>query len=112
MFESALRLFAVVASLFVILSYGLFAMDQLGGASARQTAAVETADQVAVPKPEHRKDGPRKCIDSGAQILLRPFEGLAPGGNAWAQRTLPTLLALFLYGFGLAFLARYTRGLT
>jgi hypothetical protein len=109
MFESALRLFAVVASLFVLLSYGLFAMDQLGGASARQTAAVETADQVAVPKPEHTKDQPRKFIDSGAQILLRPFESLAPEGNAWAQRTLPTLLALFLYGFGLLFLARYVR---
>jgi hypothetical protein len=111
MIESLLRFLSVVACCFVLLSYGLFAVRELSTASARQTAAVETSQAAAVPRPEEAKEQPRRFIDGGAQLLLRPFETLAPEGNAWAQRTLPTLLALFVYGFGLAVLARYTSSL-
>jgi hypothetical protein len=50
-------------------------------------------------------------IDDADDILVTPFAPVtADSSSSWARRGIPTLLALIVYGFGLAFLARFMRG--
>jgi hypothetical protein len=109
MVESAVRLIAIVTSAFVLVSFALFAADQFAGASEEKQAEVVGAD-ATLPAPA-REAQPRRFIDGGARDLLRPFAALDTSSNAWGQRTLPTLVALLVYGFGLGFLARSAKGL-
>ncbi|MEJ7798738.1 MAG: hypothetical protein WKF42_09585 [Solirubrobacteraceae bacterium] len=43
-------------------------------------------------------------------VLPTPFADIAEPGSRWVQRAVPTLLGLFVYGFMLAYLARFARG--
>ncbi len=46
-------------------------------------------------------------------MLVAPFGSIVSrSDSSWVRRGVPTLLALVIYGFGLAFLARYARGRT
>lgn len=109
MVERTVRVIAIVTSVIVLVSFGLFAIDQLAGASEEQQAEVVGAD-VTLPSP-HAEPQPRRFIDGAARDLLRPFAPLVTSTNAWGERTLPTLVALLVYGFGLGFLARASKGL-
>jgi hypothetical protein len=117
MFESALRTASIGTSLIVLLSFGLFAVDETRAASG-QTAA-EVAGQAASkePDPSPREEQAREkahtpareFIDDANDALISPF-AVTGAGNGWSQRGVPALLALLAYGFGLSFLARYARG--
>jgi hypothetical protein len=109
MVEHAVRIIAIVTSAFVLVSFAMFATDQFAGASVEQRAEVVGAD-ATLPTPQ-REAQPRRFIDGGARELLRPFAALVTSSNAWGQRTLPTLVALLVYGLGLGFLARSAKGL-
>jgi hypothetical protein len=111
MVERTLRVIAIVASLLLIVSFALFAVDRLNGASRRQQAAVSDSSPSggALPEPKHHKQ-PRRFIDGAAHTLLEPFSGLAPGKDPWVKRTIPTAIGLLLYGVGLGFLSRFARG--
>jgi len=99
---------SVVASLFVIASFVMFATDQFGGASERTQQVVLDQSPTA---PQAKKPGePRKTIDEVASKLRSPFDGLVRAAKSdWVRETVPTLLALLVYGFGLGYLARYAR---
>jgi hypothetical protein len=53
----------------------------------------------------------REAIDDADDVLVTPFAPLTEGSSSsWVRRGIPTLLALVVYGFGLAFLARFASG--
>ena len=56
---------------------------------------------------------PREGIDDVNDVLLKPFASIVDGEQSrWARRSLAALMALMVYGFGGAYLARFARGRT
>jgi len=107
-----LVLISFVCCGFVLASFGMFARDQLAGASANQQNAIATN----VPtKPAEGPTGthhgqPRRFIDSAAKSLISPFSSIVQSSDQWVNHGIPTFFGLLVYGFGLGFLARYSRG--
>jgi hypothetical protein len=113
MIERVVRLAAIVCSAILLLSFGLFAIDQFGGASQRQQRALaedEPSSPGVLPVPA-RQAQPRRFIDGAARTLIDPFTGLTSSHEPWVNRTVPTLIGFLVYGFGLGMLARYARAL-
>jgi hypothetical protein len=110
------RLLATLSSVccvLVIASFALFAHDQMAGASRHQQVAelpgggpVGPASPVAPHKPAQ----PRRFIDGAASNLTAPFSSIVQSTNAWVGHGIPAVLALTVYGLGLGYLARFTRG--
>jgi hypothetical protein len=107
----AIVLVALVCCGLVVGSFVLFVRGQMAGASKQQVAAVvgpSTGQVVAPPaKPEGQ---PGRFINGGASELTSPFRSIVTSGSAWVQRGVPTILALLVYGVGLGYLARFSRG--
>ncbi len=109
---------SIICSLLIVLSFGLFARDQAAGASNQQAAAILQGDQRYEPKATtvvikrgHHHAQPRRFIDGAASKLTSPFDSIVASSSAWVNRGLPALLALLVWGGGLGFLARFTRGI-
>lgn len=120
MVERFLKVAAVVLSLLVGVGWLLFAVDETSAASKQSATEVAglNATREADPSPDEerareREHGQvRERIDDANDVLLKPFAGVvASSPSKWVRRTIPALLGLLLYGFLLAFLARYARGL-
>jgi hypothetical protein len=96
----------------VIVSFTLFARDQLAGASKHQQneliAGAQTTPSSAVV--EHAHGQPRRFIDGAASALTSPFRALVHSTSQWVLEIVPGLIALLVYGVGLGYLARYSRG--
>jgi hypothetical protein len=109
---------AIIASLFVVLGRGLFALDQAKGASHASVAGIAgdpttfsdpSPDQERVREKVHSKS--REFVDDVNDVLLSPFAGLTDSSKSkWVRRSIPALLALLVYGFGGGFLARFAAG--
>ncbi len=116
MLERPLRIAAIVLSLFVVAGFTLFAIDDFARASnASRDRIAGNARPDPTPRAERareqRNSRGREIIDDANDILLRPFAGLVANDHSrWAQRGIPALLGLLLYGFVLGYIARYTRG--
>jgi hypothetical protein len=95
----------------VLASFLLFALDQASGASKHQVAAL-TSPSSATPKttPAHPGE-PRAFIDGAAKVLTGPFHSIIHPDSTWTKRIFEMLCAMLVYGFGLGYLARYSRGL-
>jgi hypothetical protein len=96
----------------VILSFTMFARDQLAGASANQQNAIVTnapTTPAVAPSGTHHGQ-PRRFIDDAAKALVSPFTSIVQSGDQWVSHGIPTVFGLLVYGFGLGFLARYSRG--
>jgi hypothetical protein len=104
---------AVLATMIVVAGFTLFAVEEMGGASERQQAAltesVNSGSAATQPASQPAQSRVRSTLDQANEALLGPFAGLAQSDNPWVERGVPTLLALALYGAGLGFLARYVR---
>ncbi len=116
MLERFLRIVAILLSVVIVLAFGLFAIDELNGASARNEAKL-AQDLEANPPPaverQREKDhgAVREAIDDANDVVVSPFEGIVSSNDSvWAQRGVPALLALLVFGFGLGFLSRFMRG--
>ena len=117
--EGLLRTAAIVTSAIVLVSFGLFALDETREASKSSVAAIEGLDATRSAKPTEREERARQrahstvreAIDDADDILVTPFAPITDdSSSSWMRRGVPTLLALLVYGFGLAFLARFARG--
>jgi len=113
--ERPLRILAIALSLIIFAGFGLFALDELDRASTKQTdelAGFERADPTPAGETqrERRNSNVREYIDDANDILLKPFAGVADNGTRWVQRMVPAGIGLFLYGFVLAYLARFAKG--
>jgi hypothetical protein len=109
-----LKLAAFACCSLVLASFGLFALDQLAGASKHQQTELASGTP-ATPPPvtaHHGRDQPRRFIDGAARTLTSPFSSIVQSGSQWVQHMVPTIFALLVYGLGLGFLARFSRGLS
>ena len=115
--STALRLGSRIVCAIVVVSFGLFAIDQAGNASAQQQNVVSEsapASTAGAPKPKSTKTksegGVREAIDEASAMITSPFAGAVTGvHNEWATRGVRMVLALLVYGFGLGYLARMLR---
>jgi hypothetical protein len=109
-----LALISTVCCALVLASFGLFALDQLSGASKNQqnqiASGVPTKPGVAQSSNQHSQ--PRRFIDSAAKVLTSPFRSVVQSNNDWVQHAVPLFFALLVYGIGLGYLARYSRGMS
>ena len=114
--ERPLRIASIVLSIIVAAGFLMFAVDEFNQASSAQRnelAGYEQPDPTPAGERarEARNSKGREYIDDANDILLRPFAGIASSSSSrWVQRLVPTVLALLLYGFLLAFLARFMHG--
>jgi|SRR5215218_3945207 len=117
--ERALRFAAVVCSLLVILGWGWFAVNETRAASEQSQAEIagQTASRTASPDPDQEQDREKvnskahEYVDDANDVLLRPFSAIAQDSSSkWVRRTVPALLALLVYGFGIGILARVAAG--
>ena len=108
-----LRIASRIACLIVIVSFGLFVIDQTGSASAHQQEAVNGTNGGSASKratPPAKEDEAHKVIDEVADKLTSPFSGITAGSTSqWVIRGVGTLMALLIYGVGIGFLARVMR---
>jgi hypothetical protein len=130
----SLRLASIAACLITIASFTLFAVNQTSSASAHQQGVLN--GEAGVPSPENavtaqpagtaqaagsaltrnsgssssHEDEAHRVIDDASNALTSPFSGVTAGSSSqWAIRGVKLLLALAVYGFGLAFAARVVR---
>lgn len=106
---AALRTLSLLACLVVVLSFALFAVDQMTAASDRQANSL-AASPVGPTAPTSRPAAPaRRDIDRLSSELTSPFANVTGSSNRWAMRTSQTLIAVLIYGLGVSFLARCVR---
>lgn len=104
-----IRFASLACCALVVMSFAMFARDQMAGASEhQQTELVAGANTSATPVAiTHRHSQPRRFIDSAAKTLTSPFSAVVKSNNAWVQNGLPAVFALIVYGVGLGYLARF-----
>lgn len=113
MLERPLRHLAIALSLIIAIAFTLFALEDIGRASAkaeqRITGYAATNPSPAGERERERRHGqPREMIDDVNDVLLSPFAAItANEGSRWARRGVPALLGLLAYGFGLGYVARF-----
>jgi hypothetical protein len=105
---------SIVCCLLVSASFAMFARDQMAGASKhQQNEIIASQPTTTAPVPVHKSTAqPRRFIDSAASDLTAPFSSVVQTDSAWVKHGLTTILALLLYGVGLGYLARYSRGMS
>ena len=117
--ERLLRFAAIACSLLVVAGWGWFAVDQTSAASktSQEEIAGDAAQQDPSPDPDTERERERtnstvhEWVDDANDVLLRPFSSLGENSSSkWVRRTIPALLALLVYGFGLGLLARVAAG--
>ena len=101
---------SIACCCFVIASFGLFALDQVGGASSKQAAQIAPSAPIVTAPPSSRHGQPRVFIDGVARKLESPFDGAVASSDGWVNHGIPALLALLVYGGGLGFAARWASG--
>jgi hypothetical protein len=95
----------------VIASFALFVRDQLATGSQHQANEVSASvTPTRAPSP-HQVGQPKRFIDGAAHALTSPFASIVSSDSDWVNQGLPTLFALIVYGGGLGFAARFTRGM-
>jgi len=104
-----LRSVSLVCCALIVMSFAMFARDQMAGASEhQQTELVAGANTAAAPTAiTHKHSQPRQSIDDAAKTLTSPFSAVVKSSNPWVDHGLPTILALIAYGVGLGYLARF-----
>jgi len=111
-----------VCCVLVAISFMLFALNEVSGASAHQVTSINVAPAfnangtpvAATTAPPATKPvaQPKRFIDGAAKLLTSPFSSIVESDNQWVTHGLPTLFALLAYGLGLGYISRFTRGMT
>jgi hypothetical protein len=107
----------------VAISFTLFALNEVSGASAHQVTAIKVtqafnangqpvASTPAPAAPTKPVGQPKRFIDGAAKVLTSPFSSIVESDNQWVTHGLPTLFALLAYGLGIGYVPRFTRGMT
>lgn len=117
MLARVLRLASIAICLIAIASFATFALDQTSTASTHQRAKVDEAAPAGTTtagppnsKSAH-KSALHEAIDKAFSTLSSPFSGVTSSSSSqWTIQIVDTLLVLFVYGFGLSFLARMLPG--
>lgn len=136
MIARVVTLASTIAALVLLVSFGLFAVDQAKDGSNQQVARIDdeigngggaavganAADKASAnvnqadPPPraervrEARHGDVREAIDDVNDVLVSPFTSVVKSDDIWVQRGIPALIALLLFGVGLRFVAQYLPG--
>ncbi|HEY1516187.1 MAG TPA: hypothetical protein VGF91_07195 [Solirubrobacteraceae bacterium] len=104
-----LRFVSLVCCALIVMSFAMFARDQMAGASEhQQTELVAGANTPGAPPAiTHKHSQPRRFIDSAAKTLSSPFSAVVKSSNPWVDHGLPAIFALLVYGVGLCYAARF-----
>lgn len=106
-----LLLVSRIVCLIVLAAFVVFVVDQTGSASTHQQNEVSEgpAAKSGTPSPEH-KSTLHRTLDEASDALTSPFAGAVSGSSSeWVIHIVRTVLALLVYGFGVAFLVRFIR---
>jgi hypothetical protein len=106
--DGALRWAAIVASVFLVTGFAMFAGDEMSHASSQQVSYLSGGPRQERAREAHHSPV-REAIDDVDDVLVRPFTGITNSSSQWVRQGIPTLLALLVYGLGLGFLSRYVR---
>jgi hypothetical protein len=112
MIQRVLLWVSTICTVIVVVSFGLFAIEEAGASSKKQQLAV---DQVNQPDPtphterarEAKHGAARELVDDANDILVSPFTGVVNSDDIWVQRGIPSLLAFFVYFVLLRIVAGY-----
>ena len=113
-----IRIVAITASIFVVLGWSLFAIDQIRGASTASVAGI-AGDPTTFPDPSPRQEAAREkvhgkvreFIDDVNDILLAPFAGLVDSSNSeWVRAHDPRAARAARVRVRRGFLARFAAG--
>jgi hypothetical protein len=115
MLARILRLISIAICLIALASFAAFALDQTNSASSHQQAKVNEAAPGATTTTGSSKKAHKstlhEAVDKAFSKLSSPFSGITSGSSSqWTIEIVDTLLVLFVYGFGLSFLARLLPG--
>jgi len=114
-----LRLVAVCTCALVALSFAMFAADEMDRGSKTQQQAIDAGSGVTgpsippAPTPEEeavrekQHSSAREAIDDANDVLVSPFSDVVTSKSNWVNHGVPALLALLVYGVGLAMLANF-----
>ena len=104
-----LRLASRIICLIVIASFVVFVVDQTGSASTHQQNELnEGSVRTSSTSSAKHKSTLHRTLDETSDALTSPFAGVVSGSHSeWTIHIVRTILALLVYGFGLAFLARF-----
>ncbi|MEA2374810.1 MAG: hypothetical protein QOD53_1273 [Thermoleophilaceae bacterium] len=113
--QTLLRWASNLACAILLISFGLFAIEQAKGGSQQQQNKVEGINQPS-PSPQNERQREkehgkvREAIDDADDVLVSPFSGVVNSGSIWAKRGVSTLLALLVYGLLARILIGYIPG--
>jgi hypothetical protein len=117
MLARILRLVSIAICLIALASFATFALDQTKSASSHQQAKVNeaapanTTTTTPPPSQPQHKSALHEAVDKAFSTLSSPFSGITSGSSSqWTIQIVNLLLVLFVYGFGLSFLARLLPG--
>jgi predicted secreted protein len=103
-----MRLASRVICLIVIAWFVVFVVNQTSTASTHQQN--ELAEGSAPVSGAKHESTLHRTLNETTDTLTSPFAGVVSGSHSeWTIHIVKTLLALLVYGFGLAFLARFLR---
>jgi len=113
--KTLLRWASTLACAILVISFGLFAIEQAKGGSKQQVNKLKGINQPAPSaQTERRRERThgkvREAIDDADDVLIKPFASVVTSGSIWAKRGVATLLALLVYGVVARFLIAYLPG--
>jgi hypothetical protein len=118
---------STIAAVVLVVSFGLFAIDQARDGSKQQVAKLGSKLEPSTnastnvnqadpsPKTERAREKAhgkvRETIDDVDDFLVKPFAGVTASSNSiWVQRGIPSLIAFLLFGVALRLIAAYLPG--
>jgi hypothetical protein len=106
-----LLLVSRIVCLIVIAAFVVFVVDQTSGASAHQQNEIsEGSAPPSSPSSPKRESTVHRTLNEASDALTSPFAGVVSGSHSqWTIHIVRTVLALLVYGFGVAFLVRFIR---
>ncbi|MEA2352005.1 MAG: hypothetical protein QOJ14_419 [Thermoleophilaceae bacterium] len=113
--QTILRWASTIACAILVISFGLFAIEQAKGGSKDQVDKLKGINKPA-PSPETERQREkehgkvREAIDDADDVLIQPFSGVVNSGSIWVKRGVATLLALLVYGVLARLLIAYLPG--
>jgi hypothetical protein len=104
---------STICTAIVVVSFGMFALEQANAGSTEQQNKIENVNQSA-PTPHTERERElkhtkvREAIDDADDVLVRPFTGVSSSSSdIWAERGVPALLAFLVYFVVLRVFANY-----
>lgn len=99
--------------LIVIASFVVFVVGKTGSASSHQQnvlAGTAGSQSESSPASKAKESSLHRTLDEASNALTSPFAGVVSSTDSeWVVQLVRTILALLVYGLGVAFLVRFVR---